>query len=56
MAPESGSGGQVEHTGPCEDLPPRVALPFLGRFNGPQPRDPVSDLLLLLFELGDPLI
>ena len=22
--------GAVEHTGPSEDIPPRVALPFLG--------------------------
>ena len=48
--------GAVEHTGPSKNLPPRVALPFLGQFNGPSPRDPVGDLLLLLFELGDPLI
>ena len=44
--------GAIEHTGPREDLPPRVALPFLGGFNGPQLRDPVGDLLLLLFERG----
>ena len=27
--------GAVEHTGPSKNLPPRVALPFLGQFNGP---------------------
>ena len=44
--------GAVEYTGPSEDLPPRVALPFIRLFNSPQPRDAVGDPLLLSFKLG----
>ena len=37
--------GAVEYTGPSEALPPRESqLPFLGGFDGPQPRDPVGYL------------
>ena len=42
-----------QHAGPRENLPPRVELSSLRGFNGSQPRQPVEDLRLLLFEGGD---
>ena len=48
--------GAVQDPGTSEDLPPGVELSGLDRFNGAEPSNPVCDLLLFQFELGDLLI